>query len=582
MARSKPTTKPGRASLWIFIILLVQLLLILVPIPFLRFALPTGLQNLLTLLQSAATVMMTLDGLLFLGAALLLGIAWWRHENARYVRLGMVYAGLSLALNPFLLLWAIAGTETWFVGTVPIEQRLVSQNETIRTKAQQELLGLSSEAKQQVTQKLIPELTEENRYVRKWAAISVALMGSAAQDAIPALLPGVSAPEKDVAEAFRVALSEIGAPDPSQLPTLLQGLGDAQEAVQCESATTIARMGSAAASAVPLLIARIKENPNLPTCVGRALAELKDQVPEVSPAVIRLLKESDERAQRNAAYTLSLFKTKTAEQMDALFAYLAQDGARALRRMAARALALSDVPEPGVLPTLAYSVRRSRDSAVRLRAVELLRHNAWPLAEAIPVLARIVEKDPLATMRLEAVRWLAEVGPAAQPAAPALMEALGDHDAAVRFIALQALRASGARAHGLAQRLAHAQRDADPQVRCEAAKQLTEIGAADRVFVPMLVRDLKSGAGAAPCAADALGMAGHFNGDVVPALVVLLNEPDRERRSQAARLLMELGPRAKPALPALARAQRDAVPGAEMAIRALRETIQHPSHRRKN
>ncbi len=105
----------------------------------------------------------------------------------------------------------------------------MSRNETIRKKAQQELLGLESEQKKQVVSRLLPALESEDPFVKKWAAISLALVGPAAQEAIPFLLQNVSAKEKDVVQAARVALSEIGAPDAQQLPSLLRTVQDPRE-----------------------------------------------------------------------------------------------------------------------------------------------------------------------------------------------------------------------------------------------------------------------------------------------------------------------------------------------------------------
>ncbi|HVO32882.1 MAG TPA: HEAT repeat domain-containing protein [Elusimicrobiota bacterium] len=581
MWRARPHTRPGQASLALFVILLVQLCLMLLPIPFLSLALPAGLQNLLSIVQSGAAVLMTLDGFLFLAATALLALAWWQGEERMYLRRGALFAGLSLALNPFVLLWAIAGTETWFVGAVPIEQRLVSHNDAIRRKAQQELLGLDPAEKRRVTEKLMPELGGDDRFVRKWAAISVALIGPAAQEAIPSLLPGVSAPEKDVAQAFRVALSEIGAPDADQLPSLMQGLGDSRPAVECESAQALSKMGPAAREAIPLLVSRVKTSSALPECAAKALAALSDSLPEISSSTVELLHDPEVLARRNAAYALSLIGAKQPEAVDALLAILSTERDSDVRRMAARALSLPEAPDAGGLAPLIFSLRRSRNELVRLRALGQLRQAVWPLEQAIPTLARVLQRDPSPTLRLAAAQWLEQLGPAARPAADALAQALRDSDVTVRGLALSMLRIPGIRSREFAPRIAVVQRDPDPMLRCAAAQELVELGASDRVFVAMLVRDLKAGGESEACDAEALGMAGHFNEDVVPALVGLLGEANFQWRSVAARTLMELGPRARPALPALAKAQRDGVPGADIAIKALREMIPHTARRRQ-
>jgi hypothetical protein len=119
------------------------------------------------------------------------------------------FALLQLAVI-FGLIWIIAGNDRLFRNTVPIEQRLVSHNESIREKAQQELLGLEPESKKKVVTRLIPAMEQDDPVVRKWAAISFALIGPSAQEAIPVLLQSVSAKEKGVAQASRYRTLRIG------------------------------------------------------------------------------------------------------------------------------------------------------------------------------------------------------------------------------------------------------------------------------------------------------------------------------------------------------------------------------------
>src|SRR5439155_26464793 len=122
-------------------------------------------------------------------------------------------------------------------------------------------------------------LEKEDDFVRKWAAISLALVGPAAQEAIPVLLQSVSAKEKDVAQAARVALSEIGAPDAQQLPSLLRTLQDRRDSVRCEAALSIGKMGPQAAEAVPVFMGYIGRDEGNPACCEDALASLAQSLP---------------------------------------------------------------------------------------------------------------------------------------------------------------------------------------------------------------------------------------------------------------------------------------------------------------
>ena len=51
------------------------------------------------------------------------------------------------------------------------------------------------------------------------------------------------------------------------------------------------------------------------------------------------------------------------------------------------------------------------------------------------------------------------------------------------------------------------------------------------------------------------------------------DDKDPDIRSRAAMVLMHLGPRARAAIPALLRAQKDEVPGAAMALKAIRASV---------
>ena len=205
----------------------------------------------------------------------------------------------------FGAIWFIAGNDRLFRSTVPLEQRLVSSNDSIRKKAQQELLGLDTDAKRQAVSRLLPTLQQEDAFARKWAAIALALVGPAAQEAIPALLQNVSAKEKDVAQAARVALSEIGAPDAQQLSSLIQTLQDPRESVRCEAVLSIGKMGPAAQEAVPLLMDAIRRPDPTPACFEEALASLEGSLPSVLPPVIDLLKNGNTAVRRKAAHILS-------------------------------------------------------------------------------------------------------------------------------------------------------------------------------------------------------------------------------------------------------------------------------------
>lgn len=443
---------------------------------------------------------------------------------------------LAQAAILFGLVWFIAGNDRLFRSTVPIEQRLVSRDDAIRNKAQQELLGLDDDGKKRAVSRLITELDQDDPFRRKWAAISLALVGPAAQEAIPSLLQEVSDKQKDAAQAARVALSEIGAPDAQQLPSLIKALGDPRESIRCEAALSIGKMGPAAGQAVPLLLEDVRRPEETPACLEDALASIGNSVPAALPPVIELLKNERVEVRLRAARILAMAGVKTPEGIAALFDALGHETDRKTRALIAKALQIPSTPDPD--PT-----------AVLSAALE----------------------DPFVPVRLEAARRVRQSAPRGPKYLPLILRMLKDPDPSIRRLGLETLRRCGQRSTELMRKVAKAQRDPDPGVRCRAAEALIEAGATDRVSIALQISDLKGDEDTARCAEDVLSLAGLFDLDVVHSMTRLVQEEkDPDIRSRAARVLMHLGPRAREAIPALLRAQKDDVPGAATALKAIR------------
>jgi len=456
----------------------------------------------------------------------------------RFTKRLLSFAVMQLAVI-LGLIWIIAGNDRLFRNTVPIEQRLVSQNDTIRKKAQQELLGLETEQKKQAVSRLIPALEQSDPFVKKWAAISLALVGPAAQEAIPVLLQNVSAKEKDVEQAARVALSEIGAPDAQQLPSLLRTLQDPRDSVHCEAAVSIGKMGPAAQEAVPLLIGSIEHPGDTPPCFEEALASLAASLPSVFPPTIELLSSGHVEIRQKAAHVLGLAGVRSSDSITRLFDVLS----------------------------------RESDAKTRVWLSKALRLPYTPNADPMAVLeAALHDEEP--AVRLQAALGVRQSAPRGLKTLPLILRMLRDSDSLIRRLGLETLRRSGLRSPELMQKVAKAQRDLDSGVRCRAAETLIETGSTDRVSIPLLIGDLRKDEDTARCAEDVLGLAGMFDNDVMHSMMRLVQEDkDPDIRSRAARVLMQLGPKAREAIPVLLRAQKDQVPGAEMALRSVRAPI---------
>jgi HEAT repeat protein len=150
---------------------------------------------------------------------------------------------------------------------------------------------------------------------------------------------------------------------------------------------------------------------------------------------------------------------------------------------------------------------------------------------------------------------LAQLGPAAAPAAPELVTALASADDRVRSYALGALEAIGADAVlTLVKGLEHPH----ARARVEAAEALGRIGpAATPAIAPLVGRLKDSQPGPAVAAARALGRIGVPADEVIAGLRAALRHSDPDLRAESARALAALRPKAAAALPELSAALRD-------------------------
>jgi len=480
---------------------------------------------------------------------------------------------------PLVILGVIAGSDRLFHKTVPLEQRLISRNDAIRQKAQQELLGLPAEYKGRIAIRLLDTLAKPDPVARKWATISLALIGPSAQAAIPVLLEQVSDKQKEVAQAARVALTEIGAPDPSQLPSLMEALGDSRSLVHCEAAASIARLGPMAESAIPRLMGYVQSSSPTPVCFIDALA---DVIGEDEASIERLSDalESDEAmTRRNTVDVFGRLPQKSSSTIRTLLTVLGTDSDSVVRRRAAASLSLPGVPERGLLPALTTSARRSIETPVRRTALEFLHEQAIEIETLQPVLSRaLLDQDP--DIRLYTLQWIRSNDAWAPRFVKGLLSRLEDPDPRVRRLALDSLSLAQLRGADSLRAVALAQRDSDPLVRCQAGRILIDQGAPERVSISRLTDDLRQGNDPSLCASEILTHAGFFNPDVVPAMIRLLNQPDIRLRARAVDVLLPLGSRAKSALPQLQKAQKEGVPGAGQAIQAIKQAVSRERRRR--
>ncbi len=189
------------------------------------------------------------------------------------------------------------------------------------------------------------------------------------------------------------------------------------------------------------------------------------------------------------------------------------------------------------------------------------------LQVALPALqAGVADADVRA--RRAAIDVLETLGPAAAPAAPALIKALADPDRFVRWAAARTLGATGpVESASAVPALARLLRDQDLDLSMAAARALESFGPAAKAAVGDLIKSLTaSDAEMRKAAMRALVGIGTDARPAIPALsATLVEDQDPRVRQLAAEVLSKFGDKAKEAEPALRRALRDSDPDVRKA-----------------
>lgn len=156
--------------------------------------------------------------------------------------------------------------------------------------------------------------------------------------------------------------------------------------------------------------------------------------------------------------------------------------------------------------------------------------------------------------RLEAIRELGELGPAAKGILPALIREFQDRDWEIRREVARAIGHIGPDARSAIPALVERLRDDDRRVSAEAIATLGKLGTS---ALPALIAALEAKpAYVRSSAAWVLASFNAFAKPAIPALTAALKDEDWQVRWVAAYALGCIGPEAKPAIPALIEAFR--------------------------
>jgi HEAT repeat protein len=194
-------------------------------------------------------------------------------------------------------------------------------------------------------------------------------------------------------------------------------------------------------------------------------------------------------------------------------------------------------------------------------------------AKAKPALRALTEacNDSSVEIRKWAVEAIRRIGPDAAPAVDTLIPLLHDEKFTVRLGTMWALQAIGPPARRAVPLLLEELKRNDSLTRQTAAQALAGIGPAARESLPVLMEMRTETDQETLRVAEAIWKVGQSAEVPVSRLVGLLQSHNVSIGREAARLLGEIGPAAKPAVPALRAAANNSQlqPDAEEALKKI-------------
>ncbi|MEB3292145.1 MAG: HEAT repeat domain-containing protein [Synechococcales bacterium] len=224
-------------------------------------------------------------------------------------------------------------------------------------------------------------------------------------------------------------------------------------------------------------------------------------------------------------------------------------------------LSQSDLQEPVPLPSpVSLPTTRPSSPEISLNATAPTSIEQWISTLENP-------KAPL-PKRIQAMQAIANAGPDAEMAVPALTEALNDRNPKIRLTSAQTLGAIGARAKAAVPELMIALKDPNEAVRMGATAAINKLGPIAKAAIPGLMEALSdTSPGVRSNAIFALASMGSEAKVALPHLMEALTDPDPDIRKGAIAALGRLGKEAKPAVAGLAQLLHD--PDAVVRLNAL-------------
>jgi HEAT repeat protein len=391
------------------------------------------------------------------------------------------------------------------------------------------------------------------------------------------------------------------------LPVLLDALKHDDATLRVQAAHALAQRQQETSKAIPILIEGLKhEKTSVRQQAVQGLQSFGRNAAVAGPALVDALNDSDANVRQQAVWALQNVRGDS-EQMVPLLAKLLKSDKAATRQMALQVL-----PAHGAkaVPHIIDSIKNDKDPGVQRQAIYTLTNLQGDLAEAIPVLVPLLThdeagirqaaigamgrmgakgvphliagmKDKNEGVRMTAVQWIQNIGPAAKSASPTLRELLksdpnqnvrnyamwalvrSDPEAAIpvimddlkdksankRQIAIQALNNLGPAARKAMPQVVEALKDSDPSVRQQAVWALGNMGPDGHKHIVTGLKTKDSNLRLQMV--QVLSNYGFRSKEGVSPLIDCLKDTNPQVRWMAAHVLGQIGPDARSAVPAL-------------------------------
>ncbi|MGE5192969.1 MAG: HEAT repeat domain-containing protein [Deltaproteobacteria bacterium] len=345
------------------------------------------------------------------------------------------------------------------------------------------------------------------------------------------------------------ALGQLGPYAAPAVKALVASLADKSAEVQYEALIALEHIGPAARAAVPDLVALLKSpQSRLYTGAIDALGSIGRDSQEAVPLLLTLLKGDDEHVATSAGRALSRILPPDSDELKQAVPVLVKSlkaKSQHVRDEAVVALgSCGSVAVPALIELVKGHAANPEPAWEAAGALGFMGPAAQPAAGSLTeALSSRHEK-----VVIYAAGALGAIGPEAKGAVAALRKLLASPNPSIRVHVANALGNLGPAAESAVGDLTKALKDPNEDMRREAASALGNIGPSAKAAVPALVAALNDENGSVTLhAAEALGRIGP---DVVPALLPALKDPRLQHL--AVMILGSLGPAAKPAAGALA------------------------------